>query len=206
MDTEQPTAPVPVWVPPLPHLAMMWLASPALPVGGFSYSEGLEAAVEAGVVTDEPQALYWLRGQMQLTLARSELPGACAAHAAWEAADLAALRTIQTWVLTTRETARQRLLASGGLMGHVAQATLLFAAGSPLSADQRAALLEAARAQAAQQSAAWVGATSPQPHLVQVRGVAARIEPLLHLWQNIRAAWRQTAWQLPACTPRIWRM
>ncbi|MGA8008475.1 MAG: urease accessory protein UreF, partial [Thiomonas sp.] len=29
---------------PAPQLAMMWLASPALPVGGFSYSEGLEAA------------------------------------------------------------------------------------------------------------------------------------------------------------------
>ena len=34
-------------------LRLMWLASPALPVGGFSYSEGLEAAVEAGHVHDE---------------------------------------------------------------------------------------------------------------------------------------------------------
>ncbi|WP_298293039.1 urease accessory protein UreF [Thiomonas sp.] len=109
MDTEPPATPRPGWVPPLPYVAMMWLASPALPVGGFSYSEGLEAAVEAGVVTDEPQALHWLRGQMQLTLARSELPAACAAHTAWEAADLDALRTIQTWVLTTRETAELRL-------------------------------------------------------------------------------------------------
>ena len=32
---------------PAPQLAMMWLSSPALPVGGFSYSEGLEAAVDA---------------------------------------------------------------------------------------------------------------------------------------------------------------
>ena len=31
-------------------LRLVWLASPALPVGGFSYSEGLEAAVEAGLV------------------------------------------------------------------------------------------------------------------------------------------------------------
>jgi len=30
----------------------MWLASPALPIGGFSYSEGLEAAVDAGLVRD----------------------------------------------------------------------------------------------------------------------------------------------------------
>lgn len=93
---------------PSAALRMMWLASPALPVGGFSYSEGLEAAVEAGVVTDEAQALQWLRGQIQLGLARSELPVACAAHAAWAAGDIARLQALQTWVLATRETAELR--------------------------------------------------------------------------------------------------
>ena len=52
----------------------MWLASPALPVGGFSYSEGLEAAVEAGLVRDEAQAGDWLLDQLQLSLARTDLP------------------------------------------------------------------------------------------------------------------------------------
>ena len=33
-------------------LRTLWLASPTLPVGGFSYSEGLEAAVDAGHVRD----------------------------------------------------------------------------------------------------------------------------------------------------------
>jgi urease accessory protein len=37
-------------------LQLMWLASPALPVGGFSYSEGLEAAVDAGIANDEAKA------------------------------------------------------------------------------------------------------------------------------------------------------
>ena len=92
-----------------PQIAMMWLSSPALPVGGFSYSEGLEAAVDAGLVTDAAQTQHWLRGQIQLTLARSELPAACAAHAAWAAGDSAQLQTIQTWVLSTRETAELRL-------------------------------------------------------------------------------------------------
>ena len=32
-------------------MQLMWLASPALPIGGFSYSEGLEAAVDTGRVT-----------------------------------------------------------------------------------------------------------------------------------------------------------
>jgi len=93
---------------PAPQLAMMWLASPTLPVGGFSYSEGLEAAVDAGLVTDEAQALDWLRSQLQITLARCELPAACAAHAAWDAADASALHVIQAWVLATRETSELR--------------------------------------------------------------------------------------------------
>ena len=99
-------------------LAMMWLASPALPVGGFSYSEGLEAAVEAGIVTGEQQALAWLRTQLQLTQARSELPAAWAAHAAWSVADAVTLRAVQDWVLCTRETAelRQQSLQMGRSM------------------------------------------------------------------------------------------
>ena len=59
----------------------MRLASPALPVGGFSYSEGLEAAVEAGLVRDEAQAGDWLLDQLHLSLARADLPVAGAGAA-----------------------------------------------------------------------------------------------------------------------------
>ena len=41
-------------------LQLIWLASPALPVGGFSYSEGLEASVERRGVTTEAIASDWL--------------------------------------------------------------------------------------------------------------------------------------------------
>jgi len=54
-------------------LQLMWLASPALPVGGFSYSEGLEAAIEAGLVSDEATAATWLVDQLHLALARADL-------------------------------------------------------------------------------------------------------------------------------------
>ena len=52
-------------------LQLMWLASPALPVGGFSYSECLEAGVDKGFVTNESDAARWLVDQLHLTLFRN---------------------------------------------------------------------------------------------------------------------------------------
>ena len=96
-------------------LRLMWLASPALPVGGFSYSEGLEAAVEAGLVTDEPQAADWLLHQLQLGLVRSDLALVARATAAWQAGDAAAVVTLNAWADQTRESAemRQQSLQTG---------------------------------------------------------------------------------------------
>jgi urease accessory protein len=89
-------------------LQLMWLASPALPVGGFSYSEVLEAAVEAGRVRDEPQATAWLLDQLQLSLARSDLALVAKAFKAWGRADLATITELNRWVTTTRESAELR--------------------------------------------------------------------------------------------------
>ncbi|MCE4554471.1 urease accessory protein UreF [Roseateles cellulosilyticus] len=85
-------------------LQLLWLASPALPVGGFSYSEGLEAAVDAGLVHDESSAGDWLLNQLQLVQARAELPVAAAAHAATLALDGQRLADLNAWTLQTRET------------------------------------------------------------------------------------------------------
>lgn len=90
-------------------LKLMWLASPALPVGGFSYSEGLEAAVEAGLVTNDATAATWLTDQLHLALVRSELAVAGKAFAAWRRRDLAAVAALNTWVAVTRETHEMRL-------------------------------------------------------------------------------------------------
>ena len=89
-------------------LQLMWLASPALPVGGFSYSEGLEAAVEAGRVTNETEAAAWLRDQLHLSLARSDLAVCAKAFKAWQRDDLAHVTELNDWVTTTRETAELR--------------------------------------------------------------------------------------------------
>lgn len=90
-------------------LHTLWLASPALPVGGFSYSEGLEAAVDAGLVRDEGSASAWLVDQLHLSLARSDLAVVAQAIPAWRAGDLPRIRALNEWVLATRETQELRL-------------------------------------------------------------------------------------------------
>jgi urease accessory protein len=90
-------------------LQLIWLASPALPVGGFSYSEGLEAAVDAGLVSNEATASDWLVQQLHLTLARADLPVIAQALIAWRKGDHARVRALNAWLLQTRETAELRL-------------------------------------------------------------------------------------------------
>ena len=92
-------------------LQLIWLASPALPIGGFSYSEGLEASVDRSFVATESEASDWLTDQLHLTLARADLPVLAQAVAAWQAGDLARVRTLNDWVLHTRESSELRLQA-----------------------------------------------------------------------------------------------
>lgn len=92
---------------PLPAAALLqliWLASPALPVGGFSYSEGLEAAVDAGIVTNEAEVRAWLLDQLWLALARGDLPVASRAFGACRRGDMATVVELDGWVRMTRET------------------------------------------------------------------------------------------------------
>jgi urease accessory protein len=51
---------------------LLQLASPTLPVGAYSYSQGLEAAIEAGVVVDSASAQAWIADLLELAMARME--------------------------------------------------------------------------------------------------------------------------------------
>jgi urease accessory protein len=53
---------------------LLQLASPALPVGAYSYSGGLEAAVEAGIVKDAASAQQWIGDVLEFAIARMEAP------------------------------------------------------------------------------------------------------------------------------------
>ncbi|MFM1909256.1 MAG: hypothetical protein RLZZ591_2933 [Pseudomonadota bacterium] len=90
-------------------LQLIWLASPALPIGGFSYSEVLEAAVERAGVTTEAAASDWLVEQLHISLARADLAVLAPAIEAWRRNDLERVRTLNAWVLHTRESSELRL-------------------------------------------------------------------------------------------------
>jgi urease accessory protein len=89
-------------------LQLIWLASPALPVGGFSYSEAMESAVDRGLVHDEESAAAWLADQLHLGLPRCDLPVIGEAIAAWRAGDMDSIARLDDWVLRTRESSELR--------------------------------------------------------------------------------------------------
>lgn len=89
-------------------MQLMWLASPALPIGGFSYSECLEAAVDTARAASESDASAWLVDHLHLSLARSDLPAVAQAIPAWRANDDARIAAINAWVLQTRESSELR--------------------------------------------------------------------------------------------------
>jgi urease accessory protein UreF len=61
--------------------SLIRLASPSLPVGGFSHAEGLEAAVDAGRLHDESGAGDWLLQQLELAHGRADAPAVARAAA-----------------------------------------------------------------------------------------------------------------------------
>jgi urease accessory protein len=73
------------------RLRLLQLVSPALPVGAFAYSEGLEAAVHAGIVGDAAAAGRWIRGRLGHAVARTDGPLLARLHAAWAADDVDAV-------------------------------------------------------------------------------------------------------------------
>jgi urease accessory protein len=84
-------------------LHLLRLVSQGLPVGGFSYSRGLEAAVQAGWVSDEKTARDWILGTLQANVA--QLDGALfwRMATALEAGDQERFRSANAWLAAGRE-------------------------------------------------------------------------------------------------------
>jgi urease accessory protein len=89
-------------------LATLQLASPGLPVGGFAYSQGLEKAIEDGVVFNADTARPWIEDLITLSLARFEAPLWLRGYDAWQARDEAAFGRWNGEFIAARETAELR--------------------------------------------------------------------------------------------------
>jgi urease accessory protein len=89
-------------------LAALQLASPALPIGGFSYSQGLETAVDVGFVTNTAQAQAWCVDVLHI-FAQCEAVVFCVQYAHWETLNTHGLQTQNDWFYATRETSELRL-------------------------------------------------------------------------------------------------
>ncbi len=87
-----------------PAWALLRLASPQLPIGGYSYSQGLEMAVENGLVHDSDSARRWLSDQLLLNLARFDAPLLLAHCAAARHGDWNVLRALAEQQRASRET------------------------------------------------------------------------------------------------------
>lgn len=87
---------------------LLQLASPALPVGAYTYSQGLEWAVESGIIRDESTAGRWIADLMQHGIGRFEAPLLAALMAAWSAGDTGEILELNGEFLASRETAELR--------------------------------------------------------------------------------------------------
>lgn len=100
-----------------PGLArLLQLASPALPVGAYSYSQGLEAAIDAEIVRDAEGAHAWIADVLELSVARMEAPVLLRLVDAWRAGDAALAGRWNALFLASRETAELR--GETAQMGH----------------------------------------------------------------------------------------
>ncbi len=89
----------------------VWL-SPAFPVGGFTYSHGLEWAIEAGVVTSAASLERWLGDVLEHGAGRSDAILSAAAHRAVAADDLDALAEVIELAAAFQPSKERRLEAT----------------------------------------------------------------------------------------------
>ncbi|SFU31915.1 urease accessory protein UreF [Halomonas korlensis] len=86
-------------------LGLLQLVSPALPIGAFAFSQGLESAFELGWVSDEASLGDWLEGVLDDGLMRCELPVLARLHIAWAERDGETIVEWDGWLAANRETA-----------------------------------------------------------------------------------------------------
>jgi urease accessory protein len=85
-------------------LALLQFVSPALPVGAYSYSEGIETLVQNGRVKDLATLEYWLKQELKYGAISVEAIALLRAYVCLENGDRAQLKYWNEWLSAFRET------------------------------------------------------------------------------------------------------
>jgi urease accessory protein len=94
----------------------LWqMISPALPVGAYAYSGGLESAVQEEWISDEEQVLSWIEGIMSCNVSRLDIPVLARLYYAWKTNDPIGVSSWNRFLQASRESAE--LLAEDSHLG-----------------------------------------------------------------------------------------
>ena len=89
-------------------LRLLQLVSPSLPVGAYSYSEGLETLTQSGMVKDLMSLEDWLTQELRYGTIRLELMVLLKAYTAVAESEAKTLRYWNDWLSALRETEEMR--------------------------------------------------------------------------------------------------
>ena len=84
-------------------LKLMRLTSPSLPIGGYSYSQGLEFAVSSGWVHDAPTAADWIQGLLKHSLINLDLPVLKRLYESWQESNPEKIRYWNDFLSASRD-------------------------------------------------------------------------------------------------------
>jgi urease accessory protein len=93
----------------LPRLRLLQLVSPSLPVGAFTYSQGMEWAVECGWVRDAESLQDWIESLLESSMTYLEIPLLKRLHDAAARADNKSFSYWSHYLAASRETRELRL-------------------------------------------------------------------------------------------------
>ncbi|NEP02300.1 MAG: urease accessory protein UreF [Symploca sp. SIO2E9] len=89
-------------------LRLLQLASPVLPVGAYSYSDGLETLVEVGVIKNQNNLLHWLEQELRYGGIRLETAVMVRAYSCASNSDFQSLTYWNAWLSAAKETKELR--------------------------------------------------------------------------------------------------
>ena len=136
-------------------LALLQLVSPALPVGAFSYAEGLEVLVQAGELSDGATLKAWLEAELQFGLLAVEAAALGPMQQAFKTSNMEQLLDLNGWLIAQREAPEiraQQWQMAGSLL------QLLAAMGWPLTEQCQGLKLTALKLTGLGWTAAWAWA------------------------------------------------